>query len=148
MITRPRSLNRTLGLQQAVGADDDVDACRRRARRWSSLASRSLWNRDSGRTTTGKLANRSLNVVEVLLHQQRRRHQHGHLLAVLDRLERGAHGDLGLAVADVAADQPVHRDVALHVGLDLVDAASWSGVSTYGNASSSSRCHGVSGPNA
>ena len=27
-------------------------------------------------------------------------------------------------------------------------AASWSGVSTYGNASSSSRCHGVSGPNA
>src|SRR6266496_2465735 len=27
-------------------------------------------------------------------------------------------------------------------------AASWSGVSTYGKASSSSRCHGVSGPNA
>ena len=27
-------------------------------------------------------------------------------------------------------------------------ASSWSGVSTYGNASSSSRCHGVSGPNA
>src|SRR6266516_4754174 len=26
--------------------------------------------------------------------------------------------------------------------------ASWSGVSTYGKASSSSRCHGVSGPNA
>ncbi|CPU65258.1 Uncharacterised protein [Mycobacteroides abscessus] len=26
--------------------------------------------------------------------------------------------------------------------------ASWSGVSTYANASSSSRCHGVSGPNA
>ena len=27
-------------------------------------------------------------------------------------------------------------------------AASWSGVSVYGKASSSSRCHGVSGPNA
>ena len=46
----------------------------------------------------------------VLLHEQRRRHQDGDLLAVLHRLERGPHGDLGLAVADVAADQPVHRD--------------------------------------
>ena len=60
---------------------------------------------------------------EVLGDQQRGRHQHGDLLAVLDRLERRAHGDLGLAVADVAADQPVHRDRPLHVGLDLVDGA-------------------------
>ena len=55
--------------------------------------------------------------------QQRGRHQHGDLLAVLDRLERRPHRDLGLAVADVAADQPVHRDRLLHVGLDLVDGA-------------------------
>ena len=58
---------------------------------------------------------------EVLLHEQRRRHEHRDLLAVLHGLERRAHGDLGLAVADVAADQPVHRHRALHVGLDLVD---------------------------
>src|SRR3712207_8908501 len=43
------------------------------------------------------------------------------LLAVLHRLERGPHRDLGLAVADVAADQPVHRDGLLHVPLDLLD---------------------------
>ena len=57
----------------------------------------------------------------VLLGEQGGGHQHGHLLAVLDRLERGPDRDLGLAVADVAGDQPVHRDLALHVGLDLVD---------------------------
>src|SRR6476469_8585302 len=33
-----------------------------------------------------------------------------------------ANRDLGLAVADVTADQPVHGHRALHVGLDLVDA--------------------------
>ena len=59
--------------------------------------------------------------VEVLLREHRRRHEHGDLLAVLHRLERGPHRDLGLAVADVAADQPVHRHRLLHVALDLVD---------------------------
>ena len=59
--------------------------------------------------------------VGVLGDQQRGRHQHRDLLAVLHRLERGAHRDLGLAVADIARDQPVHRDDLLHVGLDLVD---------------------------
>ena len=50
-------------------------------------------------------------------------HQDRDLLAVLHRLERRPHRDLGLAVADVAADQPVHRDRPLHVALDLVDGA-------------------------
>ncbi len=58
---------------------------------------------------------------EVLLHQQGRRHQHRDLLAVLDGLEGGTDRDLGLAVADVAADQAVHRDRLLHVVLDLGD---------------------------
>ncbi len=58
---------------------------------------------------------------EVLLGEDRRRHQHQHLLAALDRLERGAQRDLGLAVADVAADQAVHRARGLHVGLDHLD---------------------------
>ena len=86
-----------------------------------SLASRSLWNRDSGRMVTGNWPYRSAGERgEVLLDEQRGGHQQDHLLAVLDRLERGAHGDLGLAVADVAADQPVHRHRALHVALDLL----------------------------
>ena len=57
----------------------------------------------------------------MLAHQQGRGHQDRDLLAVLDGLEGGAHGDLGLAVADVAAHEPVHRLGLLHVGLDLVD---------------------------
>ena len=47
--------------------------------------------------------------------------QHGHLLAVLDGFERGAHSHLGLAEPDVAAHQAVHRVAPLHVGLHLVD---------------------------
>ncbi len=61
--------------------------------------------------------------VGVLLDEQGGRAQDRDLLAVLDRLERGAHRDLGLAVADVAADQPVHGHGPLHVDLDLVDGA-------------------------
>ncbi len=57
----------------------------------------------------------------VLGGQQRGGHQHGDLLGVLHGLERGAHRDLGLAEADVAGDEPVHRDLPLHVRLDLVD---------------------------
>ena len=56
-------------------------------------------------------------------------HQHGDLLAGVDRLERGADGDLGLAVADVAADQAVHRlGLAMSSLTDSI-AESWSGVS-------------------
>ncbi len=53
--------------------------------------------------------------------EQGRRHEHDDLLAVLHRLERRAHRDLGLAEADVAGDEAVHRDGPLHVGLHLVD---------------------------
>ena len=59
--------------------------------------------------------------VAVLGGEQRRRREHGDLLAVLDRLERGADRDLGLAEADVAAHQAVHRVRPLHVGLDVGD---------------------------
>ena len=78
-------------------------------------------NRDSPFTVTGNPAIRSRERLQVLVGQQRRRHQHRDLLAVLHRLERRPHRDLGLAVADVAADHPVHRDRLLHVGLDLGD---------------------------
>ena len=57
----------------------------------------------------------------VLLGQDRGGHEHGDLLAGVDRLERGADGDLGLAVADVAADQAVHRLGLGHVALDGLD---------------------------
>ncbi len=57
----------------------------------------------------------------MLLGQDRGRHQHGHLVAGVDRLERGPHRQFGLAEADVAAEQPVHRPRLLHVGLDRGD---------------------------
>ncbi len=51
----------------------------------------------------------------MLLGQQRGRAQHRDLLAVGHGDEGGAHGDLGLAEADVAADQAVHRLAGFHV---------------------------------
>ncbi len=47
--------------------------------------------------------------------------QHRHLLAVQSRLEGGADRHLGLAVADVAADQPVEGTRSLHVGQHVAD---------------------------
>ena len=58
---------------------------------------------------------------EVLLGEDRGRDQHHHLLAVRGRLVGGAQCHLGLPVADVAADQPVHRPLGLHVGLHRLD---------------------------
>ena len=106
--------------EQAVRADHDVDralgeAVDRVLRLLVGLeaAEGAQVHRESGEPLGERL--------HVLPHEQRRRHQHRDLLAVLHRLERGAHGDLGLAVADVARDEPVHRDRPLHVGLHLVD---------------------------
>ena len=53
--------------------------------------------------------------LEVLLGEQRGGHQHRDLLAVHHRDEGGAQRDLGLAEADIAADQPVHRLAGLQV---------------------------------
>ena len=57
----------------------------------------------------------------MLLGEHRRRDEHQRLLAVQGDRKGGAHGDLRLAEADVAADEPVHRarrfEVLLH-GLD------------------------------
>ena len=57
----------------------------------------------------------ALERLEMLKRQHRGRRQHRHLLAVAQRLERGAHHDFGLAEAHVAAEQPVHGLRALHV---------------------------------
>ena len=59
--------------------------------------------------------------MEVLLGEQRRRHEHRDLLAVGERDERGAQRDLGLAEADVAADEAVHRPARREVVDDRLD---------------------------
>ena len=57
----------------------------------------------------------------MLLREDRRRDEHQRLLAVQRCGERRPHRDLGLAEADVAADEPVHRARRLHVLLDRLD---------------------------
>jgi hypothetical protein len=57
----------------------------------------------------------------VLEREDGRRRQHRDLLAVHHRLERRPHRDFRLAVADVAAQQAVHRRRRLHVALDVGD---------------------------
>ncbi len=57
----------------------------------------------------------------MLVREQSRRREDRDLLAVLDRLERRPDRDLGLAEADVAAHEPIHRVRALHVALQVVD---------------------------
>ena len=115
-------LDPDVGVEQPVGADDDVDAAVGQAR--DDLAGLLVGLEAAQRPRGHREAAHPLGERgEVLGDQQRGRHQHRDLLAVLDRLERRPYGDLGLAVADVAADQAVHRDDAPHVGLDLVDRA-------------------------
>ena len=57
----------------------------------------------------------------MLKRQHGRRREERDLLAVHHRLERGAHRDFGLAVADVAAQQAIHRRRRFHVALDVGD---------------------------
>ena len=119
-ITRPRSLILTPGCSSRwVPMTMSIEPSASPAR--VSLDSFSVWNRDSGFIVDRELPEPLGERRVVLLHQQGRRDEQDDLLAVLDRLERRAHRDLGLAVADVAAHQAVHRDGALHVALDLVD---------------------------
>ncbi len=57
----------------------------------------------------------------MLLSQQGGGAQHGYLFAVGYGDIGGAQGYLGLAEADVTADQPVHRAARGHVGDDCID---------------------------
>ena len=55
--------------------------------------------------------------------KDRRRHEHGALLALRDALKGGAQGNLRFAKAHVAAKQAVHRVVFLHIAFDFVNTA-------------------------
>ena len=57
----------------------------------------------------------------MLLREDRRRTEHECLPIVERDRERRPHGDLGLAEADVAAHQPIHRPPGLEVLLDGLD---------------------------
>ena len=57
----------------------------------------------------------------MLLHQNGGGREHRCLLAAHHGLEDGAQGNLGLAVAHVAAEQAIHHLGLLHVALDVLD---------------------------
>ena len=106
--------------QQAVRADDDVDLALRQRRdrlRLLGLAAEARQHGDAHREVREALGERD----EVLLGEHRGRRQHRDLLAAQHRQQAGAQRDLGLAVADVAADQAVHRHARLHVAEHGVD---------------------------
>ncbi len=97
--------------EQAVRADEDVDLARlvvgehlldllRRPEAGDHL------------DTDREVAEAVAEGVPVLLGEDRRRHEHQHLLPVHRDGEGGPHRHLGLAEADVAADEPVHRAAA------------------------------------
>ena len=72
-------------------------------------------------TSNGKRGEAAAKSFKVLEREHRGRSEHGDLLGVGDRLERGAHGHFRLAVAHVAAQQAVHGLRALHIALDVGD---------------------------
>ena len=69
---------------------------------------------------TGNGGEAALEGLEVLEREHGGGREHGHLLAVAQRLEGRAHGDFGFAEADVAAEQPVHGMRRFHVALDFL----------------------------
>ena len=118
--SRPRSRNTDVLLEQPVRPDHDVDLARRQPlEHLPGLLGRreAREGLDPHRVALEALAEGLL----VLLTQDRGGDQHGDLAAVHHDPEGGAHGDLRLAVADVAADQPVHGLRALEIAEHVLD---------------------------
>ena len=113
-----------------------------------SRASLSVWNRLSARRCTGNPANRSLKVSKCCLTSR----------VVGTSIATCLPSCTALNAARTATSvlpKPTSPESSRSIGMGRSMSAltssmvcSWSGVSAKGNASSSSRCHGVSGPNA
>jgi hypothetical protein len=126
MMTRPRRAKLHVLLQQAVRADQHVDLAFGRFLQRLRLFLRALEARDFGdarRPLVRHLGEAVAEGLVVLFGQQRGRCEDGHLLAVGHRDEGSAQRDLGLAEADVAAHQAVHRPAGGHVADHRVDCA-------------------------
>ncbi len=120
MTSRPRWANRTSLASSAWVPIDDVEAALGEflfdlARVLGGDQPRQL--RDAHRQPGEALG----EVAVMLARQQRRRHHDRDLAAGHRRDKGGAQRDLGLAEADIAADQPVHRPARGHVGQGVGD---------------------------
>jgi len=106
--------------EEPVRADDDVDAPGGQVgddRLLLRLAAEAAHHLDAH----GKAGEPLLERLLMLEGQHGRWSQKRDLLAVHDGLECRAHRDLGLAVAHVAAEEPVHGRRELHVVFDVGD---------------------------
>ena len=106
--------------EQAVGADEDVDFAGFEFFEDDLLLFRRAEARDH-LDGDGKLREALLEGFEVLEGEDRGGREDGDLLAILHGFEGGAHGDFGFAVADIAAEQAIHRRGGFHVPLDVGD---------------------------
>ncbi len=106
--------------EHAVGADQHVDLALGEVLQHLLRLGRRAEARDH-LDTDREVAVAVAERVPVLLGQDRRRAEEEHLLAVHRSGERGAHGDLRLAEADVAADEAIHRPRRLEILLHRLD---------------------------
>ena len=109
-----------VGTQQPVRADDDVDLLLLELGEDRRLLLRRSGSGSAPRRAPGKSARRSAKVRECCSARIVVGTSTATCRSALHRLERGAHGDLGLAVADVADEQAIHGARALHVALHVV----------------------------
>ena len=118
-ISRPRSLNSML-LASSAWVPITMSTVPSLTASLVALASLAATRRDRRPMRTGRPCEALAEGAVMLARQQRGRRDHRDLLARQRRHEGRAQRHLGLAEADVAADQPVHRlagrQVVQHVG--------------------------------
>ena len=105
--------------EQTVGADENIDLAAREPPQSLRLL--------TSRAETGehihvhcKTSHPTDHGLVVLKREQSGRNEDGDLFAAEYRFIGGAERDLGFAVADVAAEQTIHRNGTHHIGFDLI----------------------------
>src|SRR5262249_39962861 len=112
---QPKILEFDVLPKKRMGADDDVDrGFGNPLLHFGELA----WGDEPRRLREGNrmAAQPVAEGLEMLARQERGGHHDGDLLAVHRRDEGGAQRDFGLAEADIAADEPVHRPAGSEIG--------------------------------
>ena len=110
----PQILEADIPGQEPVGADDDVDRPVAEARDDLALLLRRAEARQR-LDVDGETGQTLAEGTEMLVGEDRRGGEDGHLRALLHDLERGADRDLRLPERDIAAHETVHRDGCLEV---------------------------------